>query len=335
MLILLFHSKPVVSCTMFRFGTSIRFWIILVAVPSFLLARTPEVQNDSVSTIPLPSSQIELKTYVESSRVPLNRPVVFHVELSWIGDMGRYNIEAIPLPVLTNLTMEGSGSAYRLDPLGNNNFRSVKSFTYQFRPLSLGMAYIDGLTIKYTDSQTGKSDALYSQRMMIEIVDPLPENSPGVTLSLIYLALLTIFALTIFYFVIRYIQKRRAKKKVDVLPQVSPAEEYLKQLSQEIDPKGTNLNEMTNRLLKLFREFLQKEFHLSPGAAAGKEVCNYLAEKGINEETLQPIRKMFEEAEVVIFGGSEIQPDDFSRFYTIVENFLKNRKEVWEAEHAQ
>ncbi len=320
---------------MVQIGTPIRFLIILLAVHSHLLAGATRLQNDSTSSTPVPSSQIELKTYVESSRVPLNRPVIFHVELSWIGDMSRYDIEPIPLPVLTNLTMEGSGSAYRLDPLKENSYRSVKSFTYQFRPLSLGMAYIDGLTIKYTDSQTGKTDALYSQRMMIEIVDPLPENSSGVTRSLIYLALLTIFSLTIFYFVIRYIQKRRAKKKLPVLPRVSPAAEYLKQLSQEIDPKGTNLNEMTNRLLKLFREFLQKEFSLSPGAAAGKEVCNYLAEKGLTDETLQPIRKMFEEAEVVIFGGREIQPDDFSRFYTIVENFLENRKDVWEAEHTQ
>ncbi len=320
---------------MVRFGTVIRLWIFALALLSLLMARASELQKDSVVTSPLPSSQIELKTYVESSRVPLNRPVIFHVELSWIGDMSRYDIEPIPLPVLTNLTMEGSGSAYRLDPLADKSFRSVKSFTYQFRPLSLGMAYIDGLTIKYTDSKTGKTDALYSQRMMIEITDPLPENSPGAALSLIYQALLAIFALTIFYFVIRYIQKRRARKKMPMQPQSAPAEEYLKQLSQEIDPKGANLNEMTNRMLKLFREFLQKEFRLPPGVAAGKEICDCLAEKGVSDESLQPIRKMFEDVEVVIFGGSEIPPEEFTRFYTIVENFLKDRREVWEAEHAQ
>jgi len=63
------------------------------------------------------SQQIQLRTFVESSSVPQNRPVIFHVELSWVGNLGRYRIEPISQPILTNLILEGSGSENRLQPL--------------------------------------------------------------------------------------------------------------------------------------------------------------------------------------------------------------------------
>lgn len=309
-------------------------WLIVVGWFSVALANPNTIQQDSLSAVHPKDTIIEFKTYLESSQVPLNGMVIFYIELSWIDDMSRFHIAPIPTPHLTNLTMEGSGSSYKLSPLPNGAYKSVKTFTYQFRPLGMGMAYIDGLEIKYTDTVTGKSDILYSNRMMIKITEPLPENSTGMALSIIYLVLLTIFALTIIYFGIKYVQKRKGAQKRSQQSVMPIAEQYLKQLSQEIDPKGANLNEMTNRLSKIFREFLSVEFHLPAGVVAGKEICEQLAAEGVAEGDIKRLNELFEQMDMIKFGGEEITPNEFSHIYTIVEDFLVQRKQVWEAEHA-
>jgi hypothetical protein len=279
-------------------------------------------------------STIELKTYLVKNQVPLNRSVEFHMELSWIGDMSRYQIIRIPQPVLTNLVMEGSGSANRLEELGEGMYRSTKSITYKFSPVTMGMAYVDGLEVKYRDQKTGEIDVLYSQRVSVEIIEPLPDDSGSGFQAFIYIVLLVIFFGAVFYFLVLFFRRRKQAREVSEVEN-SLAEQYLKKLSHDVDPKGTNLKEMTVQLSKLFREYLSKEYNIPTREASTKELVHYLQTAGIEEAELKRLNDLFEKLDLVKFAGSELDPAEFSNMYGMVENFLYECKKTWDAEKAQ
>jgi len=69
----------------------------------------------------------------------------------------------------------------------------------------------------------------------------------------------------------------------EALPQdVCLAQEYLTIISQDIDPKSTNLSEMTSRLSQIFREYLSRDFHISAREASSQEIIEQLESKVVS-----------------------------------------------------
>lgn len=288
----------------------------------------------TIDTLDTEQNSIQLKTFVESSQVPLNRKVKYHVEVSWIGDLSRFRIEPMEQPILTNLLLEGSGSSNKLEPIDENQFRAVKTITYQFKPVELGMAYIDGLTVKYVDMETGKKDELQAQRVMIEIVDPIAEGKGGGFKAVIYIALLIIFFGSLAFFLARYINKR--KMNAEALPQdVCLPQGYLTRISQDIDPKSTNLSEMTSRLSKIFREYLSRDFHISARETSSQEIIKQLEIKQLDETDLVKMKELFEKFDLIKFAGEQVNPSEFSNIYGTIEVFLLKQIKNWETQQEQ
>jgi len=296
--------------------------MILNAVP--LLAQSA----DDTVTVAAPPA-IEFKAYVEQSRVPLNQKVIFHVELSWIGPLNRYEIQPIEQPVLTNLLMEGSGAANRLIPLENGKYRSVKTITYQFRPMEMGMAYIDGILIRYRDRVTGEEDQLQSQRIMVEIVEPVAEGGKHVR-AIIYIVLLGLFFSTVLYFVVQYVRRRRMTEP-ETRPAMPLAERYLVKIGQEVDPRSTNLAEMTRRLSRIFREYLSREFEFPTLEASTSEILTHLRQKNLDELEVNRLEAVFHKLDEIKFAGRKVEPTEFMEIYGVIEAFLNKRKELWYA----
>ncbi|NOX37123.1 MAG: hypothetical protein GXO78_06250 [Calditrichaeota bacterium] len=292
------------------------------AVP--LLAQSA----DDTVTVAAPPA-IEFKAYVEQSRVPLNQKVIFHVELSWIGPLNRYEIQPIEQPVLTNLLMEGSGAANRLIPLENGKYRSVKTITYQFRPMEMGMAYIDGILIRYRDRVTGEEDQLQSQRIMVEIVEPVAEGGKHVR-AIIYIVLLGLFFSTVLYFVVQYVRRRRMTEP-ETRPAMPLAERYLVKIGQEVDPRSTNLAEMTRRLSRIFREYLSREFEFPTLEASTSEILTHLRQKNLDELEVNRLEAVFHKLDEIKFAGRKVEPTEFMEIYGVIEAFLNKRKELWYA----
>ena len=284
----------------------------------------------SSDTLDTEQSSIQLKTFVESSQVPLNGKVKYNVEVSWIGDLSRFQIKPIEQPILTNLLLVGSGSSNKLEPIEGNQFRAVKTITYQFKPVELGMAYIDGLTVQYEDNETGKKDELQAQRVMIEILDPIDEGKSGGFKAVIYIALLIIFFGTMAFFLARYINKR--KTHAEALPQdVCLAQEFLTRISQDVDPKSNNLSEMTSRLSNIFREYLSRDFHISAKEASSQEIMQQLKIKKFDETDLINMKDMFIKFDLIKFAGEQVDPAEFSNIYGTIEAFLLKQIKNWES----
>ena len=298
--------------------------LMRVFLPGLLVGQSV---SDTVGVTAPPA--IEFKVYVEQSRVPLNQKVIFHVELSWIGPLNRYEIQPIEQPVLTNLLMEGSGAANRLIPLDSGKYRSVKSITYQFRPMEMGMAYIDGILIRYRDRVTGEDDQLQSQRIMVEIIEPVAEGSQHVR-AIIYIVLLGLFFSTVLYFVVQYVRRRRMSEP-ETRSTTSLAERYLIKIGQEVDPRSTNLSEMTRRLSRIFREYLSREFDFPTLEASTSEILSHLRQQNLDELDISRLEGVFHKLDEIKFAGRKVEPTEFMEIYGIIEAFLNKRKEMWYA----
>lgn len=300
-----------------------RFFLISTLLILLIISLSPAAAADSTGASA--ARQIQLNAYVENSRVPLNRPVVFHVEVSWPGNLSDYQIEPLSQPVLTNLLLEGSGSENRLDPLGAGKYRAVKSITYRFKPLEMGMAYIDGIVVKYTDKATGQQDQLTSQRIMVEIVDPLPEADGPRTGLFIYGILLALFFGIVFYSVFLYFRKRRAARSGN-LPVTSLPEIFLNRLGQEVDPRGTNLAEMTQKLSRIFREYLDQDFGIPARELSTDEIVERFAQMALEEEEKDKIADVLRRLDLIKFAGKNVDPAEFTTIYGTIETFLIKRK---------
>ncbi len=299
--------------------------VVLGLVPLGLVARTHSDSLTAADSSRQGVHQIQLRTYVEESRVPLNRPVIFHLEVSWLGDLSDYQIDLTTQPILTNLLLEGSGAENRLEPLPNGEHRAVKSITYRFKPLEMGMAYIDGLVVKYTDRVTGQENELKSQRIMIEITEPVDEAGSGHGKAIIYSVLLLLFFALLLYGVVMYFRKRKEASSPEA-PVISIPEKFLTRLSQEVDPRGTNLAEMTQRLSRIFREYLDQDFGIPARELSTRELLRELEKLGLEDSELTKLKDVLQRLDLIKFAGKNVDPAEFTGIYGAIENFLLKRK---------
>jgi len=192
------------------------------------------------------------------------------------------------------------------------------------------MAYIDGVIIKYMDRESGDEENLSSQRVMIEITEPLPENQGKKLKAFIYIILFIIFFSILTYFILVYIRKKRLASK-SLTPVISPAESYLNRLMHEVDPRGTNLDQMVQRLSKLFKEYLEQDFGISARELNTKEIQQALQQLPIEESDKSNLSVVFEKLDIIKFSRKSIDPNDFIHIYGAIENFLLKRKQIFDS----
>ncbi len=184
-----------------------RSYIIIFLITILMTIPCAQPVSDSLR------SDIQLRTFIESDNVPLNREVVYHVELRWQGDLNKYQVKEIQEPALINLSTRGSGSSNKVHTTPGGDVQSVKRITFYLIPGEIGMSYIDGLTIRYTDSASGKDASLISSRIGIKIVEPVPEpgSSPWIDF-LMWGVILIVVAGGFLYIFNRYQKNKEAER---------------------------------------------------------------------------------------------------------------------------
>lgn len=296
-----------------------------------LFAGYLAAQSAAPNRVTSPSStDITLNTRVEATEVAVDQMVIFHVELSWSGEIGRYKIAPLDQPVLTNLIMEGSGSKNQL-LVGPDGPRSLKTITYQLKPLELGMSYVDGMVIRYRDMESGEEDHLQSQRVAVKIVPGLEPGEGNLT-AIIYILLLLLFGAALFYFVFQYFRKRKTVVvKNDEAVRDAPEIAYIRELKSALQASGNDTAAAVERLSKLMREYLYHEFAISRSTSSHQEIVAILRKSLQKEEELQQIDELLRQLDVIKFAGAAPDPSQLSTIFGTAEGFLLKRKQLWEA----
>jgi hypothetical protein len=273
-------------------------------------------------------NDIILRTYIVQEQVPLNRNVIYHVELQWEGPLTRYRISDIGEPVATNLVSNGNGSSNKISTNAEGRTVSTKIITYYFKPVEMGMAYIDGVTIKYEDLFTNQQESLLSGRIGVKIIEPLPDPGEGMdmvkTLSLVLI--LAAVGASIYFF----LQYRKRKEEVLAKSMLDRKEiledKYLRLLKETVHYKVESIKESVGDLSRLLSSYFLERYQINMTGLSGDKLGEQLKDKRLNEESVLRIIDFYERTEKVKFAGEGIDESDFHRLYDTVELVLEHQK---------
>ena len=295
--------------------------LTLSLIFSVLSALQADVTSDSLH------GEIKLRTYVESENVPLNREVIYHIELSWPGDLNRYTISESLQPTISNLSMRGSGSSNKVIPASDGSLISVKKITYYFRPLEMGMAYIDGTTIRYQDNLNPRQASLSASRIAVKITEPIQDESGTSFLSswFTFLLIIIICAAALYMIVIYY--RRRKEDKHRQLSEIKETveEKYLRLLRETIHFNTDNISDSLNDLNHLVNGYFSERFHIPAASIPEQDLLAALTEKNLEEEALSRVKEFYHKANLVKFAAESVEEAEFHRLYDTIELMLENQ----------
>ena len=280
------------------------------------------------SEIDTTSSEIQLRTYIDSENVPLNREAVYHIELRWRGDLSRYKISEILEPTLTNLATRSSGSSNKVGTAPDGSLMSVKEITYYFKPLEIGMAYIDGIIIRYTDQIKERDESLISSRIGVKIIEPLPEPSQnGFVSNLLYGLLILVLVGSMLYLYLRYRKKQKeiAENELSEIKETIEVK-YLRILKETIHLTTDNVKDSLNDLTQLLNGYLSERYHFPVSNLSANDLLDAMKEKDLSEESISRINDYYTKANLVKFAGEAVEDSEFHRLYDTVELVLESQK---------
>jgi hypothetical protein len=274
-------------------------------------------------------SNIILRTYVESESVPLNLEVVYHIELKWYGDLNRYKISELKEPTATNLIHRGSGSRNIVSTDTDGRILSIKIITYYFKPVEMGMAYVDGILIKYEDMELGQEGNLLSSRVGVKIVDPLPEPSDrfGFGELIIIIIVLLVIILTV-YFVLRYQKQKKKDREKDLLATKETVEEkYLRLLKETVKLDSENIKESIVDLSHLLSGYFSECFGIPAINLSTNDLIGLLSDRNMEEQSLSRIKEFYTQVDLIKFAGRTINESELHRLYDTVELILNSQNQ--------
>lgn len=305
-----------------------RIW--LTSVVSTLLffcnsiAQSPDSSKSSAS---LQAPAIKATVQLDKKEVPRNRKVTCTVTVTWQGALNRYEILEVESPVLTNLEEVGNSSSNSVGESGGVQ-QAVRTFAYILQPIDLGMAYIDGTIIEYTDSETDETYRLVTDRLELTIIDPIKDRSlkPFVLTAAVLFVLAAATAAG--FVLIKRKKVRKAELERQAQDSIPIEERYISDLNQSIDLKSSNPVETFSALSKLFRRYLSEKYGIQGMEITTKEIGNELNALAVAENIVLQVDEVLNSCDVAKFSGGQVERGTLDRAYTLVEDILtKNKSE--------
>ena len=244
-------------------------------------------QGDAVKSFPQDSlsteTEVSLSTLVETKRVPLNRTFTFRVQISWAGDLDLIEIGDVEEPLLTNFEIVGTSSANRI--IGTTTGKkAVKEIAYTLKPKTLGMGYIEGVGLSYTDKTTGKKYHLKTQRVGVEVISPLPEKGKGKKWWIwVVIGIVLLGGVGIGLFIYKKSQTTEKEEEIEEIIE----ESYLKELKETVSLEQGHGQEAFTILSKLFRKYLSEKYNIPALEATTEELLSILKEEGLEKNLIR------------------------------------------------
>ena len=291
--------------------TFITFFSIFTA----FMGTSVHAQSDSSAT------RIEISTEVEKTKVPLNRSMKLFVTLSWTGDQDRYSVVDFDNPALTNFDIVGTATVNRSEVIANRT-HVFKEYVYTLRPRELGMSYVEGVIVKYRDTVLDREENLVTQRIAIEVVDPLPDPKEARPLWQYGILVLGFFLMVGLILVWRR-RRTRAEEEVELTPAPPLEESYLELLRNEVNLEHPDLREDFAALSRLLRRYLTERFQIRALEGATDELVSDLTETELEEHQAASTKEILTRCDEIKFSGMEGKLEELNRYYTLLEGILQ------------
>jgi hypothetical protein len=266
-------------------------------------------------------TRVSLSSFAEPRAVPLNRTVRWTVHIEWQDALSLIEIENFEEPALSNFDIVGSSASNRrLADAGGQT--SIKEITYTLAPKTLGMGYIESAAISYQDKATGEAHHLMTQRIGVEVVEPVPE--PGETrIPWLPIFIGIVLAGTVILFL--FLRKRKIEKRMATSAEEQPIleESILKELKSGVDLSSHNRTDSLALVIKLFRKYISARYDIPALEATTSDLIRKLKESGIESRLVEKCEVMLSKADVIRFSGKEATPSELDEAYTTVETVLE------------
>lgn len=291
----------------------------LLAFCSFLLAGFyfPLQSIGSVQE----ETEVMLSAFVEPKQIPLNRHIVFTVRISWKGDLDLIEMGEVDEPLLSNFDIVGTSTANRVSGVSGGR-QATKEITYTLQPKTLGMAYIESVRLSYEDKTSGKTHALRTQRIGVEVISPVRDAGDGSNLWYWIIPVCIVLFGFVSFLLIRF--RRSEKKDIEEAVERIVEESYLEDLKNTVDLKAKDRREAFTVLTKIFRKYLSEKYQISALEATTAELLKMLADEGFDESLIRKCETLLTKADVVKFSGQEATQAELDEAYTTVETILES-----------
>ena len=298
----------------------VRLSLVLLFVILFPLHGAS--QDSLTVKTPTSESGIKLTAIVDKNKVPLNRNLTLTIRLKWYGNLDRYDIHQFDNPIVENLEIVGTGSSNKVANI-DGRATAVQEYEFVLKPKSLGMAYIEGVIIKYTDMETNADFRLVTNRIPVEVIDPVPESGQHSSLFWIIIAAMLLLAAGGSYYFLVIRKKQKAEQAVEV--EIPLEEKYLQELRENVDLSdlALDVDSAFSTIYKLLRRFLNEKFALPGLEASTGEVIDALQNLRVEERVINEISDVLRTADVIKFSGGGGNRTDLERAFTIFEATLQ------------
>ena len=282
--------------------------------------------------------EVTLSADVESKQVPLNRPIVLTVRVSWEGDIDYIEIDAIEEPILSNLEIVGTASSNRV--VGTEDGRKAeKKIRYTLAPTTLGMGYIESVALSYLDKLSDQTYHLKTERIGVEIIGPVAEKGENSPVLIPLLVALLIIGSGIIL-MLRFRRMRADRAKDDVNEDQILEEDYLETLKNSVDLKSSDKREMFSTLSNLFRKYLSEKYGIAALEATTDGLLKIMEENHAEENLIHKCSALLNKADVIKFSGQEATQAELDEAYTTVETVFEShltqaKKEILEKQEVQ
>ncbi len=293
--------------------------LFVIVMSTSLFAQTAgEEPSPGVSSQP---GEITLSASVDKNQVALNRTLELLIRIKWNGNLDKYQVHQFDNPILNNLEIVGHSASNKVSSENGGNV-AIQDYVFTLKPLELGMGYIEGVIIRYTDMDTDTDYSLATNRIEIKALDPIPE--PGDKSWIVWLAIIVMLAGVAFFTVI-YFQKRQAEKmrraQLEAEKAIPMEEKYLQELKAlfNLNDPGLDIGKSIGQLSRFLRRYLAEKYQMTADTFTTEELVMELNEKHVDEGLVKDVKEILSCADVIKFSGGGGEKSELERLYGMVE----------------
>lgn len=269
-----------------------------------------------------PKEEITVTAEASQSSVPLNHTVDVVIEIKWKGAQGRYIVDNFDNPTITGFTVASTSSSNIVEDI-NGVLYSKKVYIFTLKPAELGMGYIDGVFLKYTDSETNESNTVVTKRISIKVTNPVYETDYS---RIIYLVIILFVLIGGGFLVYRIMRNKRKRAEELIASQQIERDiegELREALKNYLPDASADLNSFLNSISQLLYKYIAQKYDVETAGLTKDEITVVLKEKNADERIIGNVGIFIEKSDVYRFSGTRIELSEYEQIYSLLESIIE------------
>ncbi|MBN1755308.1 hypothetical protein JW877_03745 [bacterium] len=257
-------------------------------------------ENDSIPASQIPHwDNISIRGFINKDSLPQNDTLIFTVELQLSGNPDDYSFLPLENPQVSRLNLISTSSKNRSE-VKNGRTMMFKEYQFVYCPTSIGMAYINAVTLHYKYLPLDRDRTLQTMRLGVKVTDPhFPAKKakwPWIT----GFSLLALIAICTILYVLLFHKDQKEAEVDQGIPFEMEIQTQLKESRNFL--KSGDLGEYFDSISHLMRRFIAEKYDFDAQGMPTIELINRLKEMNINDLLREKVKKVLTTCDMVKFA---------------------------------